>query len=247
MSPRTRRLLTFTWGVPMLDVANLDLHYGQSQILYDISFAAKQGQITALMGNNGVGKTSLLKAVAGRHPASGGAVQVDAKPMRTVTAFDAARAGIAYVPQGREVFPMMSVQENLETGFACLPKADHGVPDHIFDLFPVLRDMQARRGGDLSGGQQQQLAIARALITRPKVLLLDEPTEGIQPNVIDQIGDALRLLRTQGEMAIVLVEQNADFAYALGDDFVLMEGGRVKRRVAKDAYSKEELMQDLAL
>lgn len=231
----------------MLDVASLDLHYGQSQILYDISFSAEQGQITALMGNNGVGKTSLLKAIAGRHPASGGTVQVDGQPKRNVSAFDAARTGIAYVPQGREVFPMMSVQENLETGFACLPKSERVVPDHIFDLFPVLRDMRARRGGDLSGGQQQQLAIARALITKPKVLLLDEPTEGIQPNVIDQIGDALRLLRTQGQMAIVLVEQNADFAYALGDSFVLMEGGRVKRRVSKAAYSQTKLMEDLAL
>jgi urea transport system ATP-binding protein len=231
----------------LLDVAGLDLHYGQSQILYDVSFSAAQGQITALMGNNGVGKTSLLKAISGRHPASAGRVRIDGAAARSLSAFVAARAGIAYVPQGREVFAMMSVLENLETGFACLPKSEHSVPDHIFDLFPVLRDMQARRGGDLSGGQQQQLAIARALITQPKVLLLDEPTEGIQPNVIDQIGDALRLLRTQGQMAIVLVEQNADFAYALGDAFVLMEGGRVKRRVSKADYAKQSLMDDLAL
>ncbi len=231
----------------MLDVTDLDLHYGQSQILYDISFHADQGQITALMGNNGVGKTSLLKAIAGRHPSSGGTVKVGGQANRSVSAFDAARGGIAYVPQGREVFPMMSVLENLETGFACLPKSEHRVPDYVFDLFPVLRDMQARRGGDLSGGQQQQLAIARALITKPKVLLLDEPTEGIQPNVIDQIGDALQLLRSQGEMAIVLVEQNADFAFGLGDSFVLMEGGRVKRRVAKADYSKQSLIDDLAL
>ena len=231
----------------MLEVGDLSLHYGQSRILYDITFAAVQGQITAVMGNNGVGKTSLLKAIAGRYPASGGSVTLDGQPLPQGSATQAALAGIAYVPQGREVFPMMTVQENLETGFACLPASDHRVPDPIFDLFPVLRDMRNRRGGDLSGGQQQQLAIARALITRPKVLLLDEPTEGIQPNIIQQIGDALEMLRTQGEMAIVLVEQNADFAYRLGDSFVLMEGGRVKRARAKADYAMADLLQDLAL
>lgn len=231
----------------MLEVQNLSLHYGQSQILFDISFDAQVGEITALMGNNGVGKTSLLKAIAGRHPASNGQIALGGETLRRPTAVTAARAGIAYVPQGREVFAMMSVQENLETGFACLPKADHAIPDDIFNLFPVLDDMRARRGGDLSGGQQQQLAIARALITRPRVLLLDEPTEGIQPNVIQQIGDALDLLRGQGDMAIVLVEQNADFAYRLGDRFVLVEGGRVKRTAAKAGYSSDDLLTDLAL
>jgi urea transport system ATP-binding protein len=231
----------------MLDVQNLDLHYGQSQILFDVSFDAPRGEITTLIGNNGVGKTSLLKAIAGRHPASGGTVTLNGTAMTLTSPFKAAHAGIAYVPQGREVFPMMSVAENLETGFACLPKSDHHVPDMVFALFPVLREMIARRGGDLSGGQQQQLAIARALITKPSVLLLDEPTEGIQPNVIQQIGDALRQLRSGGEMAIVLVEQNADFAYALGDNFVVVEGGRIKRRVEKAAYSKDMLVADLAL
>ncbi|WP_050927510.1 urea ABC transporter ATP-binding subunit UrtE [Aestuariivita boseongensis] len=231
----------------MLETRDLSLKYGQSQILYDVSITAFVGEITTVMGNNGVGKTSLLKAIAGRHPMSGGAVLVDGQDLKRATAFSAARAGIAYVPQGREIFPMMSVLENLETGFACLPKSEHHIPDEVYQLFPVLKDMQGRRGGDLSGGQQQQLAIARALITRPKVLLLDEPTEGIQPNVIQQIGDALETLRGQGKMAIVMVEQNADFAFRLADRIFVMERGRVKRGVTKAEYSKEDLLEDLSL
>lgn len=231
----------------MLDVANFDLKYGQSRILFDISLTAEVGQIAAVMGNNGVGKTSILKAISGRHPIAAGSASVAGVPVQLTSAYHAARAGIAYVPQGREVFPMMTVQENLETGFACLPKAEHQIPGFVFDLFPVLREMQTRRGGDLSGGQQQQLAIARALITKPKVLLLDEPTEGIQPNVIQQIGNALAKLRDQGEMAIVLVEQNADFAYHIADSFTVIEQGRVKRRASRADYSKKALMSDLAL
>ena len=236
-----------TWGVRMLDIRNIDLKYGQSQILFDVSMTASVGQITAVMGNNGVGKTSLLKAVSGRHPVAGGKVMIAGAAVPLGSAYYAARSGIAYVPQGREVFPMMTVLENLETGFACLPKAEHQIPQYVFELFPVLAEMQGRRGGDLSGGQQQQLAIARALITKPKVLLLDEPTEGIQPNVIQQIGDALETLRDQGQIAIVLVEQNADFAYRIADTFTVVEQGRVKRAAAKEDYAKDALMADLAL
>ncbi len=237
----------FIWGVRMLEVCDVSLKYGQSQILFDVSLTADVGQITAVMGNNGVGKTSLLKAISGRHPIASGQVRVGGAVVPLSSAYHAARAGIAYVPQGREVFPMMSVRENLETGFACLPKTEHAVPEFVFDLFPVLREMQTRRGGDLSGGQQQQLAIARALITQPRVLLLDEPTEGIQPNVIQQIGDALETLRDQGQMAIVLVEQNADFAYRIADKFNVVEQGRIKQTAVKADYAKEQLMADLAL
>lgn len=231
----------------MLDVENLTLHYGQSQILNGIDLNANVGEVTAVMGTNGVGKTSLLKAISGRHPYSGGTLSVDGVDLSHPTAHKAARAGVAYVPQGREIFAMMTVRENMETAYACLPKDQHHIPDQIFELFPVLKDMEARRGGDLSGGQQQQLAIARALITRPKVLLLDEPTEGIQPNIIQQIGHTISLLREQGEMAIVLVEQNFDFAYGLGDRFAVMMRGEVKTRADKADMSAERLLQELAL
>ncbi len=231
----------------MLTVENLTLHYGQSQILYGIDLTAKVGEVTTVMGTNGVGKTSLLKAISGRHPYSAGTLSVDGQALHHPSAFVAARAGIAYVPQGREIFPLMSVQENLETAFACLPKDQRHIPDEIFRLFPVLLDMKARRGGDLSGGQQQQLAIARALITRPRVLLLDEPTEGIQPNIIQQIGRTISLLREKGDMAIVLVEQNFDFAFGLADRFIVMTRGEVKRRADKADVTAEQMLAELAL
>lgn len=182
----------------MLSLNDLTLHYGHSQILNGISMQAAQGEVTCVMGTNGVGKTSLIKAISGTHPRTAGTLSLDGQDLPVLPAHKLAHLGVAYVPQGREIFPLMTVKENLETGFVCLPPDEHFIPDHIYDLFPVLKDMTSRRGGDLSGGQQQQLAIARALITKPKLLLLDEPTEGIQPNIIQQIGNVIRLLRDQG-------------------------------------------------
>ncbi|MCR9125571.1 MAG: urea ABC transporter ATP-binding subunit UrtE [Rhodobacteraceae bacterium] len=231
----------------MLEIENLTLKYGQSQILNGMTLSAAPGKVTAVMGTNGVGKTSLLKAIAGRHPYAGGTIRLDGKPLAHLGAFQAARAGIAYVPQGREIFPLMTVTENLEAGFACLPRADHRIPAEIFDLFPVLAEMKDRRGGDLSGGQQQQLAIARALITRPRVLLLDEPTEGIQPNIIQLIGRNISRLREAGDMAIVLVEQNFDFAFGLADQFFVVQRGAVKMQTPRDQTTSEAILSAIAL
>jgi urea transport system ATP-binding protein len=211
----------------MLETTGLTLHYGGSQILHGIDFAAKAGEITCIMGPNGVGKTSFLKALAGTHPRSGGQVRVDGAEVPVARAQDMARRGVSIVPQGRMIFPLLTVRENLETAFAVLPKAEHRIPDEIFTLFPILKDFLQRRGGDLSGGQQQQLAIARALIMKPKVLLLDEPTEGIQPSIIQEIGKVLRYLRSKGDMAIVLVEQYFEFAWDLADQVYVFRRGAV--------------------
>ena len=231
----------------MLEVRALTLRYGQSQILHGIGLLAEAGQVTAVMGTNGVGKTSLLKAIAGRHPFHTGEILLEGRSLGRPTAFAAAKAGIAYVPQGREIFPLMSVQENLETGFACLAPGDRTVPDRIFDLFPVLGEMRERRGGDLSGGQQQQLAIARALITQPKVLLLDEPTEGIQPNIITQIGEVIATLRDEGRIAIVLVEQYFDFAVRLADRFAVLTRGEITHRAEAATLDRDALLAAVSI
>ncbi len=211
----------------MLRARGVSLHYGGAQALFGVDLSAAAGAVTAVLGANGVGKTSLLKALAGAHPVSGGEITLDGARLDGRRAFEVARAGVGYVPQGREIFPLLTVQENLETGFACLPRGARRAPDEIFDLFPVLAEMRHRRGGDLSGGQQQQLAIARAMVLRPKVLLLDEPTEGIQPNIIQQIGRVIDVLRARGDMAIVLVEQYLDFALARADRFIVLRRGAV--------------------
>ncbi|MBD9526156.1 MULTISPECIES: urea ABC transporter ATP-binding subunit UrtE [Paracoccus] len=210
----------------MLEARDITLHYGGSQILHGVDLIAEPGQVTCVMGNNGVGKTSLLKVLSGSHPRSGGILRLNGEELGRVNAQAMALRGVGYVPQGRMIFPLLTVRENLETGLSVLPRGERRIPDDIFEHFPVLAEMSHRRGGDLSGGQQQQLAIARALIMRPRVLLLDEPTEGIQPNIIQQIGRVIKGLRDRGDMAIVLVEQFFDFAYDLGDRFLMLERGR---------------------
>jgi urea transport system ATP-binding protein len=231
----------------MLQLKNLTLHYGQSRILQGIDLTAEQGQVTCIMGTNGVGKTSLLKAISGTHHRSGGDYTLDGTTIARPPAHILARLGVGYVPQGRDIFPLLSVRENLETAYACLPKAEHHVPGEIFELFPVLKEMLGRRGGDLSGGQQQQLSIARALITKPKLLLLDEPTEGIQPNIIQQIGKVIAYLRDQGDMAIVLVEQYFSFAYDLADSFFVIERGEVVLAGSKSKLKKDRLRKAVSV
>ncbi len=231
----------------MLNIKNLTLHYGHSQILNGISMSAAVGEITCVMGTNGVGKTSLIKAISGTHPRSGGEVVLGGEPLGILPAHAMAHKGVGYVAQGREIFPLLTVEENLETGFNCLPVKERRVPEEIFELFPVLKEMKARRGGDLSGGQQQQLAIARALITRPKLLLLDEPTEGIQPNIIQQIGRVIEQLRAEGQMAIILVEQYFEFAYELADQFVALRRGEVIFSGPKHQITKDKLLSHVSV
>jgi urea transport system ATP-binding protein len=231
----------------MLKTTGLTLHYGGSQILHGIDFEAKAGEVTCIMGTNGVGKTSFLKALAGTHPRSGGTLELDGEALGRLPAHDMARRGLSIVPQGRMIFPFLTVRENLETGFALLPKAQHQIADNIYELFPVLKEMANRRGGDLSGGQQQQLAIARAMIMRPKVLLLDEPTEGIQPNIIQQIGRVISYLKDCGGVAIVLVEQYFDFAYALADQVYIFRRGSVSTHGPKSAFDSATLRAEVSV
>jgi urea transport system ATP-binding protein len=231
----------------MLEIQDLTLHYGHSQILNGVSLSARPGEVTCVMGTNGVGKTSLMKAIAGAHPASGGSICLDGQEISQQPAHRLAKQGVGYVPQGRLIFPLLTVRENLETGFACLPASDHVIPGEIYDMFPVLHDMQMRRGGDLSGGQQQQLAIARALITRPKLLILDEPTEGIQPNIIQQIGEVIRALRSRGDMAIVLVEQYFDFAFDLADQITGMRRGAVTLAGRKADLARDQVLGEVSV
>src|ERR1700675_4289743 len=231
----------------MLNVTAIDLHYGAAQALRSVSLTATPGEVTCVLGRNGVGKTSLLRALIGQHPISKGAIAFDGHDITKLRPFERARKGISYVPQGREIFPLLTVEENLKTGFAPLKRDQRSIPDDVFSLFPVLNDMLGRRGGDLSGGQQEQLAVGRALVMRPRLLLLDEPTEGIQPSIIKDIGRAITYLRSLGKIAIVLVEQYLDFASELGDHFIVMERGSIVHACDRANLDEGALRRAMAL
>jgi urea transport system ATP-binding protein len=212
----------------MLKVSNLSQAYGSSQILRDVSFSVPPGACTVLLGRNGVGKTTLLRSLMGLLPLKSGRVEFEGRDITAMPTYRRVAGGMAYVPQGREIFPRLTVEENLLMGMAAKPARNAAiVPDRVYDMFPVLRQMLRRRGGDLSGGQQQQLAIARALVSDPKVLILDEPTEGIQPSIIQEIERVIRQLSQGGDMAILLVEQYYDFGRALADHYLVMSRGQI--------------------
>jgi len=231
----------------MLNVENVDLFYGASQALKSVNLTAVAGGVTCVMGRNGVGKTSLMRAIVGQQPVSAGTITWDNANITSAAPHQRAASGIAFVPQGREIFPLLTVQENLETGYAPLSRVLRHIPDEIFELFPVLKDMLGRRGGDLSGGQQQQLAIARALVMRPRLLVLDEPTEGIQPSIIKDIERVIRHLGNRGDMAIVLVEQYFEFARDLADTFVVMDRGEVVMSGSRKEMVEEDVRRYLTV
>jgi urea transport system ATP-binding protein len=231
----------------MLDVKDITLYYGAAQALRGVSLVAQPGKVTCVLGRNGVGKTSLLRAMVGQYPIKDGSIKFDGADISGLKPYERARKGISFVPQGREIFPLLTVEENLKTGYAPLTRDQRKIPDDVFTLFPVLKSMLGRRGGDLSGGQQQQLAIGRALVMRPKLLLLDEPTEGIQPSIIKDIGRAISYLRSLGTIAIVLVEQYLDFACELGDSFAVMDRGAVKYACDRSAMDPAEISRQMAI
>jgi len=231
----------------MLKVENVNLFYGAAQALRGVSLSATIGKVTCLLGRNGVGKTSLLRAICGLQPIASGSIALEGKDVSKLPAYERARLGIAIVPQGREIFSLLTVKENLETGFAPVKREHKHVPDEVFELFPVLKSMLRRRGGDLSGGQQQQLAIGRALTMRPKLLVLDEPTEGIQPSVIKDIGRAITYLRNRGDMAILLVEQYLEFAHELADDFAVMDRGEVVMSGTRETFDADAVRKHMTV
>ena len=232
----------------MLTVERLNHYYGGSHTLRDISFEIPCGNCTAVLGRNGMGKSTLLKCLMGVQPVRTGRIVFNGEDITTLPPHARARCGLAYVPQGREIFARLTVEENLLTGFATGQRgSERGIPQEIYDMFPVLKEMSRRRGGDLSGGQQQQLAIARALLTSPKLLILDEPTEGIQPSIIKDIERVIRQLTGRRDMAILLVEQYYDFAKALADQFIVMARGEIVKRDAGNEMNSDEVRRYLAV
>ena len=229
----------------MLNVETIDLFYGASHALRRVSLTAEVGKVTCVLGRNGVGKTSLLRAIFGLQAIRAGKIMWEGENIAGLKPHERARKGLAIVPQGRDVFPRLTVYENMITGFAPLAKQMRTIPEEIYQLFPVLKSMLNRRGGDLSGGQQQQLAIARALITRPRLLILDEPTEGIQPSIIKDIGRALQFLRDDMGMTILLVEQFLDFCRELADDIYVMDRGEILHAGPAADLDKPEVRRHL--
>ncbi len=230
-----------------LSVEGIDLHYGAAQALRNISLDVESARITCVLGRNGVGKTSMLRAIVGQHPVSKGRIILNGADVTKAPPYARAGRGIAYVPQGREIFPQLTVRENLEVGFARLSRKQRFVEEEIFELFPILRDMLSRRGGDLSGGQQQQLAIGRALVTRPDILVLDEPTEGIQPSIIKDIGRAITYLKEEKGIAILLVEQYLDFCRELADVVHIMDRGEIVHSGLAEDLDKEHVRNHLTV
>ncbi|WP_417224083.1 urea ABC transporter ATP-binding subunit UrtE [Amphritea sp.] len=231
----------------MISIKNVNQFYGGTQILWDLNLEIKAGSCTCIMGRNGVGKTTLLKCLMGLLPVSSGEILLQGEPLQSKKAEYRAPAGIGYVPQGRDIFPLLTVEENLKVGLPVRKDGAKEIPDKIFELFPVLQEMLQRRGGDLSGGQQQQLAIGRALVIDPKVLILDEPNEGIQPNIVKQIGDVILKLNQEEGLTVILIEQKLGFARRVGEEFRLMERGRVVASDRMDNLSEALIRQYLAV
>jgi urea transport system ATP-binding protein len=229
----------------MLAISDLHVAYGQSEVLHGLNVSVAANEIVAIMGRNGMGKTTLMKSLMGILPTRSGSVTMEGSELSNLPSYERVAKGLAYVPQGRMIFSTMTVKENIETGLVVSGETE--VPGNIYELFPVLLEMKNRRGGNLSGGQQQQLAIGRALVMRPKLLLLDEPTEGIQPSIIKDIGRAITYLRSLGNIAIVLVEQYLDFACQLGDNFAVMDRGAVKYACDRSRLDPGEISRQMAL
>lgn len=231
----------------MLKIDNINLYYGAAQALRGVSLTAEPGKVTCVLGRNGVGKTSLLRAMVGQYPIASGAINFDGKDITALKPYERARRGIGFVPQGREIFPLLTVEENLKTGFGPLKREDRNIPDDVFSLFPVLQTMLGRRGGDLSGGQQQQLAIGRALIGNPSLMILDEPSEGIQPSIVQHICEALQSFRAELGTTIIFVEQNLDTILAIAQRCYIMEKGKITRSLAGEQVNADNVRAQLLL